>query len=263
VRIEVNERNLGTTRNFERAIGLCTGDIIALADQDDAWLPNKLEALETALKTEGVGFAFSDAAMVDERLKPLGYSLWDALRFRPRERERFRRGQAFEALLRRHRVTGAALAFHAEFRKRILPMPAEWFHDAWIALIISATARCALIEEPLFHYRQHDRQQMGGRKRGLGEQYRAARTMTRQTCEAVATRFTEALERLREVPDMDATRLALLERKIAHHQKRAAMRNPGAWRWPIVFGELWRGNYRRFSLGWHAVAQDLLLPSRE
>src|SRR5690242_1846918 len=43
VRLEINERNLGSTKNFEKAIGLCQGEIIALADQDDVWFPQKLE----------------------------------------------------------------------------------------------------------------------------------------------------------------------------------------------------------------------------
>ena len=32
-----NEKNLGYARNFEKAITLCKGDFIALADQDDIW----------------------------------------------------------------------------------------------------------------------------------------------------------------------------------------------------------------------------------
>src|SRR5882762_9087557 len=42
VRLGVNEQNLGSIRNFERAIKLCEGDLIALSDQDDVWLPEKL-----------------------------------------------------------------------------------------------------------------------------------------------------------------------------------------------------------------------------
>src|ERR687885_1327551 len=42
VRLTVNERNLGSTKNFERAISLCAGDLVALSDQDDLWLPAKL-----------------------------------------------------------------------------------------------------------------------------------------------------------------------------------------------------------------------------
>src|SRR4030095_5004546 len=45
VRVFVNEENSGSTRNFSKAIGLCGGDLIALSDQDDFWLANKLERL--------------------------------------------------------------------------------------------------------------------------------------------------------------------------------------------------------------------------
>lgn len=46
VRICRNESRLGYVRNFERAIGLCTGEIIFLSDQDDVWFPEKLRRVE-------------------------------------------------------------------------------------------------------------------------------------------------------------------------------------------------------------------------
>src|SRR6266567_6944512 len=49
VRLEINSKNLGSTKNFEKAIGLCEGEIIALADQDDVWKPQKLAVLEATL----------------------------------------------------------------------------------------------------------------------------------------------------------------------------------------------------------------------
>ncbi len=49
VRIERNDVRLRSTRNFEKAIGLCTGDLIATSDQDDVWLPEKLALCEAAI----------------------------------------------------------------------------------------------------------------------------------------------------------------------------------------------------------------------
>src|SRR3712207_5989304 len=43
VRLSLNPQNLGFVKNFEQAIRLCRGDLIALADQDDVWHPQKLE----------------------------------------------------------------------------------------------------------------------------------------------------------------------------------------------------------------------------
>jgi len=50
VRIYRNGTRLGPTKNFEKAIKLCSGNVIALSDQDDVWMPHKLERLEEVLK---------------------------------------------------------------------------------------------------------------------------------------------------------------------------------------------------------------------
>jgi len=260
VRVEVNPTNLRSTANFARAIGLCTGDVIALSDQDDVWLPHKLDTLARALAAApDAGFAFTNAAVVDDRLVPLGYTLWDAIRFGRAEQERFRRGGAFAGLLRKYRVTGATMAFRTAYRDLILPIPCDWVHDAWIALVIAAVAPCVPVAECLIRYRQHPAQQLGEAKRGLYGQYRVARTMTRATYEAVAARYADALSRLQSVPGVAPEHLGKLAGKVNHFRRRTAMREPGAWRLPLVWGEIRRGNYRRFSLGWKAVAQDLLL----
>src|SRR5579872_6980058 len=201
VRVEVNSRNMGSTPNFARAIELCTGDAIVLSDQDDVWLPNKLSTLEVALLVNPeAGFVFSNAEIVDERLDTLGYTLWEAINFKESEQESFQQGRAFEKLLRRHRVTGATMAFRSAYRKLILPIPGEWYHDAWIALILSSIAPCCLVSQSLIRYRQHSQQQFGGKKRGLYGQFLSARTRDRQTFEDVAHSFSLVGERLDQLP---------------------------------------------------------------
>ena len=67
VRVQVNPQNLGCRENFAACITACTGETIALSDQDDVWLPHKLERLTKALKEQpGAAFAFSDASLVDQ-----------------------------------------------------------------------------------------------------------------------------------------------------------------------------------------------------
>src|SRR5215467_4239016 len=46
VKLEVNASNLGSTKNFELAVSLCCGDVIALSDQDDVWDATKLAKIE-------------------------------------------------------------------------------------------------------------------------------------------------------------------------------------------------------------------------
>ena len=72
VHLHVNKTNLGLTKNFEKAIGKCTGDIIFLSDQDDVWLPERLEKFEAAFQKDAdVGLVFCDAYLVNEKLESL------------------------------------------------------------------------------------------------------------------------------------------------------------------------------------------------
>lgn len=258
-RIETSESNRGSTLNFARAIELCTGDVIALADQDDVWLPNKLAVLEFAfLHDPKIGFAFTDAQVVDEHLNPLGHTLWKAIEFGRVEQEQFRSGSAFEGLVRRYRVTGATMAFRSSYRGSILPIPPGWVHDAWIALLLSAVAPCGVIAEPLVQYRKHPDQQHGDKHRGVLGEFKAARGKGAEDFAAIATRYAEALERLTAATGVRPHPLTLLGEKVEHCRHRAAMRN-GGWRLPRILAELRRGNYSRFSRGWKSAAQDLFL----
>lgn len=160
MKIYCNEKNLGPTKNFEKAISLCSGDIIVLSDQDDVWMPQKLEKLERALKDHPeAGYVFSDAIIVDEKLRPLGYTMWESISFTIHERKHFQKGYQLDILLKRNVVTGATMAFRSKIRDWVLPIPEQWIHDAWISILASALgARGTFIEEPLIQYRQHSMQ---------------------------------------------------------------------------------------------------------
>ena len=163
VRLYINERNSGSTENFEQAISLCEGDMIALADQDDVWLSHKLARLEAVLATSPeIGIVFSDARIVNESLSPFGCSLLQHT-LNQRARRLIKRGRTFEALLERNFVTGATMAFRSNLRQFFMPIPnLRWLiHDGWIALVAAAVSDIGFIEEALILYRQHAQQQIG------------------------------------------------------------------------------------------------------
>ena len=143
VRVEVNERTLGATQNFAKAISLCTGDLIFLSDQDNVWLPAKVERLARALEASPqAGMAFCDGEVCGAAMQPLGYTLWQAARFDAIERGKVSAGRAHEVFLRHSVAHGATLAFRAELRRLALPIPAIPYcgHDYWIALLASAVS---------------------------------------------------------------------------------------------------------------------------
>ena len=139
VRIHQNEVKLGSTRNFEKAISLCKGDVIVLSDQDDVCLPHKIEKLEHIFKSNpDIGYVFSDALIVDEQLHSLGYTMWEGIHFSIKQRNIFKQGHQVKVLLKHNMVTGSTMAIKSEIKNLILPISEEWIHDAWIALLANA-----------------------------------------------------------------------------------------------------------------------------
>lgn len=262
VRLYVNEERLGTTKNFERAIGSCDGDVIALSDQDDVWLPRKLERLMGVFASSpGAGAAFSDAEVVDETLVSTGRLLWRSERFGPRRRSLFGRGRGVEVLLKRNVVTGATLAFRAANRSLLLPIPDSWMHDAWIALITAAASCIVCIPEPLILYRQHPGSQIGTGRRGFGERFGKARMEGQPAYADLARRYTAALERLRSLGgkrELEGV-ASMLEEKVEHLGRRGSLPEGRLSRLPTVVMELVTRKYHRYSNGFRSALRDVFL----
>lgn len=162
VRFLRNATNLGSTRNFEQAISLCTGDLIALSDQDDVWMPEKLALQADLLERDPeLGGVFSDAQLISDGSQPLGKKLWESIFFTRREQELFKAGRAAAILINKNVVTGATLMLRASMRPLFLPVPTCWVHDGWISWMLVMNSRLSLIEEQLISYRIHVGQQVG------------------------------------------------------------------------------------------------------
>lgn len=78
VRIHQNDTNLGFGENFLRLASMCRGSWIAFCDQDDVWLPGKLERCsEIAASHPDAALISHSAAQVDEHLRPLPHRFPD------------------------------------------------------------------------------------------------------------------------------------------------------------------------------------------
>jgi len=162
IRIFKNKQNLGSTKNFEHAIRLCEGDLIALSDQDDIWHPQKLAVLSALFKQDNtIGGVFSDGDILQEDLQLTGRTLWRSFSFDQKEQRRFRSGKCADVLLRRNVVTGMTLMFRSALRDKLLPIPGSWVHDGWLAFMLILHSRLHPCPECLVGYRTHERQSLG------------------------------------------------------------------------------------------------------
>ena len=259
VRLQRNPARLGITRNFERAIAACTGDVILLADQDDVWLPEKVETLCGVLAREpGTGAVFCDGEVVDASLSPQGTTLWQALGFDASERARVREGEAARVFLRHVVAAGTTLAFRARFREDALPFPdLRSCHDAFTAFVIAGRARIALVERPLIRYRVHGDNQIGIRRLGLRDQLAKAREQVSTDSLGYAIEFFETARA--RLADADPELLRAIDDKLDHARKRRDLPPHGIARLGAIRRELRSGRYGRYSYGWKSVAQDLFL----
>jgi len=268
VQLRVNEHNLGSTKNFAQAIGLCEGDIIALADQDDVWLPEKLRRIEACfLGKPEVGLVFTDAEVVDERLQPASYRLWESVGFDRTQRRLVRTGRMIDLLLPGWTVTGATMAFRSRFRDLVLDIPADlpMIHDGWIALLIASVANVSFIEEPLIKYRQHSLQQIGAKERKVGHgnaRLEAVKEAMRRTnsYDDIINIGTQAKRRLVDRSDVYRSDRALsrLDSRMVHLRARAHLPDGVASRVRSVIIELLSRRYHLYSNGFRSAVKDLL-----
>jgi glycosyltransferase involved in cell wall biosynthesis len=162
-KIYKNKINLKSVKNFEKAISLCSGDIIFLSDQDDIWLENKVEDYVNYFNNNpninvlaSNGYCIDQDSNVHEK-----YAFWDAPQFL---RDLNIDIDYFKIITHVSNIaTGASMALRKSIVSDILPFPLinNFHHDEWIAMISSLNNSFELLNEKYFYYRIHENQQVG------------------------------------------------------------------------------------------------------
>ena len=260
IKLKINSTRLGSTRNFEQAIRLCDGDVIALSDQDDVWLSEKLELTEAAFsRSSEVSLVFTDGELVDANGKDLNYRLWDAYKI---DAQAFRSPRAYEILDRREAITGTTMAFRTRFRDLALPIPENipLIHDGWIALMIAHAGNLEPIDKPLIKYRQHNAQQVGAPARGSELKSGLLESTRRETDFDQELRRVEAvLDRMNKCAgEFQIKGRDNIESIVAHFQMRKAVTQGKLKILPRMFSDLLAGRYHRYSKGFSSFVKDLV-----
>ncbi|MDM0114679.1 glycosyltransferase family 2 protein [Variovorax sp. J22R133] len=255
-----NSAALGITRNFEQAVRVCCGDVIALCDQDDVWRSDKLACLSSEFERRpDLVLLHTDAQLVDDALVPLPQSLFEALGVSTSEFAQIHEGQAFDVYLRRNLVTGATTAFRRPLLDDALPFPTEWLHDEWLAIIAAATSEADLLNAQLIQYRQHGSNQVGAQRITLGAKIRKALASRGQDPERRRVKAQVLLTRLLALGDkLPADRVAKARSKLEHQRLRAALPANRVARWFPIAREIRTGRYQAFDYGLEGVLRDLL-----
>lgn len=151
----VNEQRLGFISNFKKAVSLCSpGNYIALSDQDDVWLPSKLElSVEYLQKIDDTRLpvmVYSDLILVDQHQQIINRSFRDEL------------GQGgyhycLETLFFGCFVNGCTMLMNPVMRDYFSSIPENGTlnHDTWMAMIAYTFGKADILPEPQIYYRSH------------------------------------------------------------------------------------------------------------
>lgn len=166
--------NLGFGGSFLTLLSMASPetDLVMFADQDDVWLPGKIDRAWLHLLPLGdvPGLYGSAQMLVDAELKPL-----HATRHWP--------GQpSLAGALTENMITGCTAALNRSalhLLQRAGVPPKVHFHDWWLYLVVSAFGRVVIDDEPTLLYRQHGGNHIGHGAGWLGRQRQIVRFLLR------------------------------------------------------------------------------------
>jgi len=151
VMVVQNETRLGYIKNFEKGMLIATASYVALSDQDDIWMPHKLETLLANIGDQML--AYSDSELIDANGQLLNQKM-----------------SSIKNQLAYHTpimyaigawAPGHAMLFKKELVDKAAPFPALVTHDFWLGFVATCYSRVVYVNEPLVHYRQHTQNAIG------------------------------------------------------------------------------------------------------
>ena len=151
IKIFVNEENLGFNKNFEKVLGLCSGEYIALSDQDDIWLPEHLEVLISNI--DDFDLVGGNAVLVDANGSELGVDMLDVCDIGDLPKNK----TDFEKFLMHNNIfQGCASLVKKRLLSKCLPIPVNVkFYDWWFAIVGCSQNGVNYVKIPILKYRQH------------------------------------------------------------------------------------------------------------
>lgn len=159
------KKGLGAKNNFLELLKNSKENYIMFCDQDDVWLPNKIEiTLEKMLKEEkGATLVHTDLKVVNKNLKIINDSFWKFQNLNPKRKQ-------YNYLIVQNNITGCTMMLNKELVNLLkinFPFQNGIMHDWIIGIIASLKGKIEYLNEPTILYRQHGKNDIGAKKYNL------------------------------------------------------------------------------------------------
>lgn len=179
IRLIDAERNRGYVATFERALGEARGEFVFLSDQDDVWLPGRVEQMISAL--DGKSMVVSNCRHFDG---PLGS--FHEIRLRAKDSTHYLRNLL--GIVVGYRLHwGCAMAVRRNLLTQALPFPhyMNESHDQWLATVGNINRSIVYMEEDTILHRLHGENLTPHGIRSASKILRARIAFLRNVCVAV------------------------------------------------------------------------------
>ena len=148
--------------NFEWAILHTTGDLIFLCDQDDVWMPEKVEIVSKVFRQFPTALCvIHNADLIGKTGEPIDGIFHQHIRYEDLQRVTediafFTQNPYLEQCVSQPLANGMVTCISKELLKTALPFPkSNGFHDHWLQFCALAEDACYCIPHCLTHYRLH------------------------------------------------------------------------------------------------------------
>jgi glycosyltransferase involved in cell wall biosynthesis len=145
IKLVKNSNLKGHNKNFENAILHCNGEYICLSDQDDYWLPEKVEKLLSSIGSNTL--IYHNSLFVNENLESLNRTV--------NAKMNCYSGNNAKVFLMQNCVSGHSIMFNKKLVKEAIPFPEVKFFDWWLAFCATQNGGIIYLDECLVYYRQH------------------------------------------------------------------------------------------------------------
>ncbi len=160
-----SHQRLGVIGNFSELMKHAQSPYIMFCDQDDIWLPTKIEDSLTLMHKNETSYGsdtpiliHTDLAVVDRNLNVLNPSFWTYSKLNPYH------AHSLNRLLIHNVITGCTTLINKSLLKLATPIPKEaMMHDWWLGLVASAFGKIDHLDKSTMLYRQHGKNDVGAK----------------------------------------------------------------------------------------------------
>lgn len=147
IRFQINPVNLGYNLNFQQALKAASGEVIAIADQDDVWHPQKIELMLAHWKADRP-LIHCDSQRFEKTLPKTnpGWHLY----------KRFQ-GTETKQLFVYNSISGHAMLMRRSFLPLILPLQKNIYYDWWAGVVATCHGGVDYLDNVLVYQRVHNR----------------------------------------------------------------------------------------------------------